>query len=158
AGVPRRRRAARAADRSDRGRGGADGRGRADRDPEGGDGNTQTDHRGRPIRREGTIGMGARRMQRARSAVMTSLALAGFLGLASAQAQDETPLFRGKTVRMIVGSTAGGVTDVGARTVARFLGKYLPQSPNIVVQNMPAANGIAAANHFYQQVAPDGFT
>jgi len=102
--------------------------------------------------------MGARRMQRARSAVMTSLALAGFLGLASAQAQDETSLFRGKTVRMIVGSTAGGVTDVGARTVARFLGKYLPQSPNIVVQNMPAANGIAAANHFYQQVAPDGFT
>src|SRR5262249_14653604 len=102
--------------------------------------------------------MGARRMHRTRAATLATLGLAGFLGLASAQAQDETSLFRGKTVRMIVGSTAGGVTDVGARTVARFLGKYLPQSPAIVAQNMPAANGIAAANHFYQQVAPDGLT
>ena len=89
--------------------------------------------------------------------IVAAAALAGLLGLASAQAQDEVS-FRGKTVRMIVGSTAGGVTDVGARTVARFLGKYLPHGPTIVVQNMPAANGIAAANHFYQQVAPDGLT
>ena len=95
------------------------------------------------------------RMHRVRS--VAAVALAGLLGLAPAQAQDEVS-FRGKTVRMIVGSTAGGVTDVGARTVARFLGKYLPHSPAIVVQNMPAANGIAAANHFYQQVAPDGLT
>src|SRR5262249_48755811 len=116
------------------------------------------DHRGRPIRRQGTIGMGTRVIHRARGAAMATLALAGFFGLATTHAQDETPLFRGKTVRMIVGSTAGGVTDVGARTVARFLGKYLPQRPAIVVQNMPAANGIAAANHFYQQVAPDGLT
>src|SRR5262245_54320300 len=83
--------------------------------------------------------------------------IAGLLVLATAQAQDEAS-FRGKTVRMIVGSTPGGVTDVGARTVARLLGKYLPQNPTIVVQNMPAANGIAAANHFYQQVPPDGLT
>jgi tripartite-type tricarboxylate transporter receptor subunit TctC len=59
---------------------------------------------------------------------------------------------------MIVGSTPGGVTDIGARLIARFLGKYLPNSPNVVVQNMPGANGIAAANYFYQQVAPDGLT
>jgi tripartite-type tricarboxylate transporter receptor subunit TctC len=75
----------------------------------------------------------------------------------AAIAQDEA-LFRGKTVRMIVGSVPGGVTDIGARMIARFIGKYLPQSPVIVVQNMPAANGIAAANHFYQQVVPDGLT
>jgi putative tricarboxylic transport membrane protein len=73
-------------------------------------------------------------------------------------AHAQEPSFAGKMVRMIVGSTAGGVTDVGARLVARFIGKYLPQSPTIVVQNMPAANGIAAANYFYQQVSPDGST
>jgi tripartite-type tricarboxylate transporter receptor subunit TctC len=94
-------------------------------------------------------------MHRVRS--VAAAAIAGFIGIGTAHAQDEVA-FRGKTVRMIVGSTAGGVTDVGARTVARFLGKYLPHSPAIVVQNMPAANGIAAANHFYQQVAPDGLT
>jgi tripartite-type tricarboxylate transporter receptor subunit TctC len=83
-----------------------------------------------------------------------SLAVAMFASPAAAQEAS----FAGKTLRMIVGSTAGGVTDVGARLVARFVGKYLPQSPTVVVQNMPAANGIAAANYFYQQVAPDGLT
>jgi len=77
--------------------------------------------------------------------------------LPPAHAQEEAS-FRGKTVRMIVGSTPGGVTDLGARLVARFIGKYLPQGPTIVVQNIPAANGIAAANYLYQQVAPDGLT
>ncbi len=84
-------------------------------------------------------------------------AIAGLFGLATTHAQDEVS-FRGKTVRMIVGSTPGGVTDVGARAVARFLGKYLPQSPTVIVQNMPAANGIAAANYFYRQAPPDGLT
>lgn len=76
-------------------------------------------------------------------------------GAPPAGAQDEVT-FPGRTVRMIVGSAAGGVTDLGARLVGRFIGKYLPQSPAVVVQNMPAANGIAAANYFYQQVPRDG--
>jgi tripartite-type tricarboxylate transporter receptor subunit TctC len=92
-----------------------------------------------------------------RSIAAAAVAFAGLLALTNAHAQDAVS-FRGKTVRMIVGSTPGGVTDVGARTAARFLGKYLPQSPTIVVQNMPGANGIAAANYFYQQVPPDGLT
>jgi tripartite-type tricarboxylate transporter receptor subunit TctC len=83
---------------------------------------------------------------------------AASLAIFASPAVAQEANFAGKTVRMIVGSTAGGVTDVGARLVARFLGKYLPQSPTVVVQNMPAANGIAAANYFYQQVAPDGLT
>jgi len=75
----------------------------------------------------------------------------------AAAAQDQA-LFLGKSVRMIVGSVPGGVTDVGARTVGRFVAKYLPQSPNVVVVNIPAANGIAATNHFYREVPPDGLT
>lgn len=74
------------------------------------------------------------------------------------QAAAEDISFSGKTVRMIVNSTAGGVTDVGARVVARYMGKYLPSSPTIVVQNMPGANGIAGTNSFYQISAPDGLT
>lgn len=78
------------------------------------------------------------------------------VGSGVALAQEVT--FAGKTLRMIVGSNAGGVTDVGARVVARFMGKYLPDSPTIVVQNVPGANGIAAANMFYLRSAPDGLT
>src|SRR3954453_19864911 len=63
---------------------------------------------------------------------------------------QEAASFRGKSVRVIVGSVPGGINGVGAGTIARFIGKYLPDSPNVFVQNIPAANGIAAANYFYQ--------
>ena len=92
------------------------------------------------------------------AAAQSATPLVCLLALASpALAQDEAS-FRGKTVRMIVGSVPGGITDVGARMIARFIGKHLPQNPTVVVQNIPAANGIAAANYLYQQVSPDGLT
>ncbi|MEA2988986.1 MAG: hypothetical protein QOG83_1697 [Alphaproteobacteria bacterium] len=92
-----------------------------------------------------------------RAARLTSVLLCQLAFALPAMAHDDVS-FRGKTVRMIVGSVPGGITDVGARLIARFLGKHLPQSPIIVVQNMPAANGIAAANYFTQQLTPDGLT
>src|SRR5678816_2229845 len=66
--------------------------------------------------------------------------------------------FKGKTVRMIVGSPPGGGTDLGGRLFARFIGKYLPDGPNIVTQNVPGASGIKAMNFMAQQVVPDGTT
>jgi tripartite-type tricarboxylate transporter receptor subunit TctC len=74
---------------------------------------------------------------------------------ASAFAQD---FASGKTVRMIVPSSAGGVTDTGARLIARYLGRHLQGKPSIVVENMPGANGFSAANDFYNNVQPDGLT
>ena len=66
--------------------------------------------------------------------------------------------FRGKTVRMIVGSAAGGLTDIGARLFARFIVKYLPGNPTLVVQNVPGASGVRALNYFVSQAAADGLT
>jgi tripartite-type tricarboxylate transporter receptor subunit TctC len=68
------------------------------------------------------------------------------------------PSFKGKTVRMIVGSPPGGGTDLGGRMFARFIGKYLPDSPVIVVQNVPGASGIKAMNFMTQQAPADGTT
>jgi tripartite-type tricarboxylate transporter receptor subunit TctC len=93
-----------------------------------------------------------------RAAMQSTSVVLSLLALASPALAQEEASFRGKTVRMIVGSVPGGITDVGARTIARFIGKHLPQSPTVVVQNIPAANGIAAANYLYQQVSPDGLT
>jgi tripartite-type tricarboxylate transporter receptor subunit TctC len=59
---------------------------------------------------------------------------------------------------MVVGQAAGGGADLSARLIAKFLGKYLPGNPVIIVQNMPAANGIVSANYLVHQVAPDGLT
>jgi tripartite-type tricarboxylate transporter receptor subunit TctC len=66
--------------------------------------------------------------------------------------------FKGKTVRMIVGSPPGGGTDLGGRLFARYIGKYLPDGLSIVVQNVPGAGGIKAMNFMAQQAPADGTT
>jgi tripartite-type tricarboxylate transporter receptor subunit TctC len=62
-------------------------------------------------------------------------------------------LFRGKTIRIIAGSVAGGYYDNYARLMARHLGEYLPGNPTVIVGNMPGASGVQAANYI-QEVAP----
>jgi hypothetical protein len=76
---------------------------------------------------------------------------------ASPAVQAETS-FQGKNVTMIIGSAPGGGTDASGRAIARFLGKYLPGAPAVVVQNMPGASGITAMNHFVHRTQPDGLT
>src|SRR3989475_6974536 len=70
----------------------------------------------------------------------------------------QQPLFAGKTVTIIVGYNPGGGYDLVARLIARYLPKYLPGNPTIVVQNMPGANSVIAANHVYAVAKPDGLT
>lgn len=72
---------------------------------------------------------------------------------AGAQAQD---FWAGKQVSYIVGSSTGGGYDSLARLTARHLGKHLAGNPAFVMQNMPAGNSIAAANHIYNVAAKDG--
>jgi tripartite-type tricarboxylate transporter receptor subunit TctC len=66
--------------------------------------------------------------------------------------------FQGKTVTIIVGYKAGGGYDAMARLLARHLPKHLPGKPTVIVQNMPGANSIIAANHIYNVAKPDGLT
>src|SRR2546426_3240779 len=72
--------------------------------------------------------------------------------------RGQQPLFAGKTVTIIVGYNPGGGYDLVARLIARYLPKYLPGNPAVVVQNMPGANSIIAANHVYTVAKPDGLT
>ena len=66
--------------------------------------------------------------------------------------------FKGKTIVVIVGTAAGGGFDTYSRMIARHLGKYLPGNPNTIVQNMPGAGQLIAANHVYNRSQPDGLT
>ena len=70
----------------------------------------------------------------------------------------QTPNFQGKTVTIIVGTVAGDLYDLYARAIALFMGKYLPGNPNIIVQNMPGAGHMIAANYVYTVSKPDGLT
>src|SRR5215208_4281695 len=66
--------------------------------------------------------------------------------------------FQGKTVTLIVGYKAGGGYDATARMLARHLPKHIPGRPTVIVQNMPGANSVIAANHLYNVAKPDGTT
>lgn len=66
--------------------------------------------------------------------------------------------FKGRTITVLVGSTAGGSTDASARLLARFMGASLPGVPEMVVVNRPGAKGLNAQNFFASQVAADGLT
>jgi tripartite-type tricarboxylate transporter receptor subunit TctC len=86
------------------------------------------------------------------------LALCGVFAASSALAQDATADFykRNNTIRLVVGSEPGGGYDAYARLLSRHLGKHIPGNPNFVVQNMPGAGGIVAANWLYNVAPKDG--
>jgi tripartite-type tricarboxylate transporter receptor subunit TctC len=86
-------------------------------------------------------------------AMLAALFLVTGLGLAA-----EQDYYRGKTVRIVVGLSAGGGFDVYARTLARHWGKHIPGNPVFVVDNMPGAGSMIAANHVYKAAKPDGLT
>jgi tripartite-type tricarboxylate transporter receptor subunit TctC len=66
--------------------------------------------------------------------------------------------FEGKTIRIVVGFSAGGGYDTYSRVIARHLGRHVPGKPTIIVENMPGAGSLIAANHLYKVAKPDGLT
>lgn len=85
-----------------------------------------------------------------------TIALSLCLNLASANAQS--PFYEGKTLRIIVGASAGGGYDTYSRTIARHMGKHIPGNPTILVDNMPGAGFLISANYMYRVAKPDGLT
>ena len=64
--------------------------------------------------------------------------------------------YRGKTVRIVVGFSAGGGYDQYSRVIGRHLSKHIPGNPNVLVDNMPGVGSIIAANHLYNAAPKDG--
>jgi tripartite-type tricarboxylate transporter receptor subunit TctC len=86
-------------------------------------------------------------------ATIFAVAILGFLKASPAAAQS---FFEGKTIRIIVGLSAGGGFDTYSRTIARHLGRHIPGNPSVIVENMPGAGSLIAANHVYRIAKPDG--
>ena len=83
--------------------------------------------------------------------------IASLLMNAPSSVAQET-FYKGKTLRMIVGTSAGGGFDTYTRTLARHFGKHVPGQPAVVVENMPGAGHLIAANHMFKVAKPDGLT
>lgn len=76
----------------------------------------------------------------------------------AAPAPAQEPYYKDKTIRILVGSSAGGTFDAYSRTIARHIGKHIPGDPKVIVENAPGAGGIIVANRLYKAVKPDGLT
>ena len=78
--------------------------------------------------------------------------------LFSGISQAQTPFYQGKTITILVGTKAGDVYDLYPRLLAEYLPKYLPGNPNVIIQNVPGAASMIAANQIYSVSKPDGLT
>jgi tripartite-type tricarboxylate transporter receptor subunit TctC len=70
----------------------------------------------------------------------------------------QAPFYQGKTISIVVGTKAGDVYDLYPRLLAEFWTKHIPGNPNIIVQNVPGAASLIAANQVYNVAKPDGLT
>jgi tripartite-type tricarboxylate transporter receptor subunit TctC len=75
---------------------------------------------------------------------------------AHAGAQTVEEFYRSKPITMLVGSAAGGGYDIYGRVLARHMSRHIPGNPGIIVKNMPAAAGLAAASALYATAEKDG--
>jgi tripartite-type tricarboxylate transporter receptor subunit TctC len=73
-----------------------------------------------------------------------------------AQADAVADFYKGRTVTVVVSSSAGGGYDTLARALARHIGRHLPGHPVFVVRNMPGAGGMTASNFLYNGADKDG--
>jgi len=73
-------------------------------------------------------------------------------------AQAQGDFYKGKTIKIVVGTTPGALYDQWSRVIASHIGRHIPGNPETLVQNMPGAGHQIAANHLYKVAKPDGLT
>jgi tripartite-type tricarboxylate transporter receptor subunit TctC len=85
--------------------------------------------------------------------IKSAIAFCLLIAATVAHADD---FYKGKQLRLIAGFPGGNDYDLGARLLVKYLPKYIPGQPNIIVQNMPQAASVVAANYVYLQAPTDG--
>src|ERR1044071_8061200 len=86
----------------------------------------------------------------------TLFCLGMFAWIPSAFAQAD--FYKGKTITVYIGTTPGGHYDQWGRMLAQHRGKHIPGRPDMIVQNMPGAGHMIAANYVYNKTKPDGLS
>jgi hypothetical protein len=96
------------------------------------------------------------RMPGRRAQTFGPVTIAALIATVCASPAVADDFYAGKQITLIVGAGVGGGYDLQARLTARHLGKHIPGHPIIIVQNMPAAGGIAATNYIFSTAPKDG--
>jgi len=89
-------------------------------------------------------------------ATIGAAAILAVCPLSHAHAQDPASFYKGKTVDLYVGYSAGGGYDIYARALARHMGRFIAGNPTIVPKNMPGAGSLVLANWLYNVASKDG--
>src|SRR5688500_20183406 len=87
-----------------------------------------------------------------------SLVIAAVMTIAAAGLSHADDFYKGKTIRVIVGGSAGGGFDIYTRAMARHMGKHIPGNPSLVVENMTGAGTFIAAKYLHSSAKPDGLS
>src|SRR5687768_12852258 len=87
-----------------------------------------------------------------------SLVIAAVMTIAAAGLSHADDFYKGKTIRVIVGGSAGGGFDIYTRAMARHMGKHIPGNPPLVVENMTGAGTFIAAKYLHSSAKPDGLS
>jgi tripartite-type tricarboxylate transporter receptor subunit TctC len=88
--------------------------------------------------------------------IWARLALFVLASLASVVPAHADDFYKGKTLTVIVGFSAGGGFDINARLLARHIGRYIPGTPDVIVENLPGAGSITAVVRLDSDLAKDG--
>ena len=89
-----------------------------------------------------------------RLAVLIVFGIVGWVPSVFAQ----TDFYKGKTITVYIGTTPGALYDQWGRLLAQHMGKHIPGKPDMIVQNMPGAGHMIAANYVYNKTKPDGLS
>src|SRR3954466_5283225 len=100
--------------------------------------------------------MTARLLYLGRHAQIAIGALIALLVMIPETATAQSRFYAGKTVKIIVGSSAGGGYDTYARAIAPFLAEHLPGKPTVIVQNMPGGGGMTSVLYLDANAPKDG--
>jgi tripartite-type tricarboxylate transporter receptor subunit TctC len=84
------------------------------------------------------------------------LLLAAGLAPGTVRAEDAAKFYKDKDIRLIIGADVGGPYDAYGRLLGRYIGRHIPGNPRVVVQNMPGATAVIAANYVYNKAPQDG--
>jgi tripartite-type tricarboxylate transporter receptor subunit TctC len=89
-------------------------------------------------------------------AALAAAVVAVSLAATPALADSVADFYKGKTIAILMGTGPGASYDLYGRTIAEHLGRHIPGNPNIIVEYMPGAGGVVAANHIFNTAPQDG--
>jgi tripartite-type tricarboxylate transporter receptor subunit TctC len=87
--------------------------------------------------------------------VIGGVGIAAFMS-APARASSVETFYKGRSISLFIGFSAGSGYDIYARLLARYIGRYIPGNPSVIPQNMPGGGSLKVANYMYSVAAKDG--